>query len=965
MAEGYSDEEFDDVEYAAEFEDDEQEEKPEADARDTANDEPVHRPKVDDADTVEMTSYEDAEHYDGDFDESVVIEADASDKDQKETEPVVAIENEPLQVANDVYESLSSLDKPPDDTETETKELEPEPVAPADTRTEQLVPEPVIPQVVVPRSVEEPTFRSPAMVKMPLLQRIGSLPRRATYGEVEVDPHPISFALKLRSSSVPLIDVPSDPDAPLLVRQSRSPRRRPATVARLSSVGELTPAELDEEELSESPGKELLEEAARVVAASSASESTDDTGAVRTRPFFPRLPSVSEAEPVLIFDEAATIRLAEGDEGDEEEEQEEEKEENPTTERLGKEEAIVGTDQRGKEGEESEEEELDSEALTAIQAIHEAAGKLCEEALEEEGEMDEEDSEDPDDAIYVSDPVPITPIHVDEVDDEPTAEPPHPAPDPVGNALKGKDAIEEEEEAVYEEEEEVPDAVHIEREVASEHETESLLHEAQLLLQAQDQPMPYDDDDAFMDDDFDEDNEREVAYDEQHDTDDIENYPADQKLDVSRPLETPIRVNASSDADQDTNAATVTRGASTGTTAGGTAEADEHASAKPTKSAQEATPKPLVTPGRVRKAATERPIAAAQPKRMTRPLPQERSTRAASQPTPPASTPKAPVPRQVRPVRTPSQQSEQPLAQPLTQRQPRATSPTPRAASFPPVEKPMTAPSPTKTRSQSPIKSTAGSPPPSPSAWPLPRKAPVYKQKKPSKTSESDNKKRLKPVKCPPTLRIELPHVDKEKREWLMLNMFRYGDDTTKYEPFIPQYVPTGSSPPMATTSHISEHVVVISEDATLPKRPLSARQIYGEGPQTVGFRESFTTKIYSRRGRKLVQHVVNPVHQARERNWVGTKPNDSSIPKYDAILDKFCKTVTSPVVQRQIYETRYDDLSPQLAMVLEKRAFKEWKHGSKDAFGAVSNSYKTQIVPLHGSGSSTTLLQPKPPSAT
>jgi hypothetical protein len=63
-----------------------------------------------------------------------------------------------------------------------------------------------------------------------------------------------------------------------------------------------------------------------------------------------------------------------------------------------------------------------------------------------------------------------------------------------------------------------------------------------------------------------------------------------------------------------------------------------------------------------------------------------------------------------------------------------------------------------------------------------------------------------------------------------------------------------------------------------------------------------------------------------REKNWVATKPHDSAIPAYDSILDKYCATVTSPVVQRHIYHTRYEDLSPQLAFVLEKRVEQHFK---------------------------------------
>ncbi|KAL4095356.1 hypothetical protein PRIC1_008730 [Phytophthora ramorum] len=160
--------------------------------------------------------------------------------------------------------------------------------------------------------------------------------------------------------------------------------------------------------------------------------------------------------------------------------------------------------------------------------------------------------------------------------------------------------------------------------------------------------------------------------------------------------------------------------------------------------------------------------------------------------------------------------------------------------------------------------------------------------------------------------------MDKTKRDWLFVNMFRYGDDLSKFEAFVP---PTLLARPPATKE--------------TKKRPLSARQVYGNS-HTSGFVSS---------GRKLVQQT-NPQMQDRERKWVATTPHDSKLPPYDSILDKYCTTVTSPVVQRQIYETRHRDLSPQLAFVLEKRVEKHCRKGFHDPFGGVSSSYKTEIVP-------------------
>ncbi|KAJ8578074.1 hypothetical protein ON010_g1136 [Phytophthora cinnamomi] len=208
----------------------------------------------------------------------------------------------------------------------------------------------------------------------------------------------------------------------------------------------------------------------------------------------------------------------------------------------------------------------------------------------------------------------------------------------------------------------------------------------------------------------------------------------------------------------------------------------------------------------------------------------------------------------------------------------------------------------------------------------LPRKAPVPKQKvdsKPSTSGEHGGKRRLlQPVRTPANLRFDLPKMDKTKRDWLFVNMFRHGDDLSKYDAFVP---PTLRARP-PTSGNLKE----------TKKRPLSARQVYGN-PQTSRFVSP---------SRRIIQ-PPNPILQDRERNWVPTTPHDSKLPPYDSILDKYCTTVTSPVVQRQIYQTRHRDLSPQLAFVLEKRVEKHCRKGFYDSFGDVSSSYKTEIVPI------------------
>ncbi|KAG3087844.1 hypothetical protein PI124_g19052 [Phytophthora idaei] len=210
---------------------------------------------------------------------------------------------------------------------------------------------------------------------------------------------------------------------------------------------------------------------------------------------------------------------------------------------------------------------------------------------------------------------------------------------------------------------------------------------------------------------------------------------------------------------------------------------------------------------------------------------------------------------------------------------------------------------------------------------PRPRKEPLPKQKVNSKPSTSGDhaarRRLLQPVRTPANLRFDLPKMDKTKRDWLFVNMFRHGDDLSKYEAFVPPTLL--AKPPTAKETK---------------KRPLSARQMYGN-PYSSRFESS---------GRKLVPQP-NPELQDRERNWVATTPHDSKLPTYDSILDKYCTRVTCPEVQRQIYQTRHRDLSPQLAFVLEKRVEKHYRKGFYDSFGGVS-SYKTEIVPTPPSDS-------------
>lgn len=225
-----------------------------------------------------------------------------------------------------------------------------------------------------------------------------------------------------------------------------------------------------------------------------------------------------------------------------------------------------------------------------------------------------------------------------------------------------------------------------------------------------------------------------------------------------------------------------------------------------------------------------------------------------------------------------------------------------------------------------------------------PRRAPVFKQKTRKKTEE--RRRKLLPVKSPPNLRVDLPSMDKTKRNWLFVNMFRHGDDVSKYEPFIPKLV--------APTSP--------QQSAGRPTRPYSATQ-QSRASSQADAAEAYGDKRSSRNGRRLVTQQDLALRE-RERNWASVRPLESAIPTYDSILDKFCTTVTSPVVQRQIYQARHDDLSPQLAYVLEKRVEKQWKSEAGEAFGAASTSYTTSIIPAlatpHAtSPSNTTLSSP------
>ncbi|OQS05159.1 hypothetical protein THRCLA_20701 [Thraustotheca clavata] len=152
-----------------------------------------------------------------------------------------------------------------------------------------------------------------------------------------------------------------------------------------------------------------------------------------------------------------------------------------------------------------------------------------------------------------------------------------------------------------------------------------------------------------------------------------------------------------------------------------------------------------------------------------------------------------------------------------------------------------------------------------------------WRQDKP----KSLKKKKPVVVASPPKVRFE-PKVDKVKEEWLLLNMFRQGD-VSKYESFC----------------HFPKHI----------DRPSSA---------DLQLRPSAT---YQTSTRKLVDPKKRSERlnlEARERNWVDIPNQKTPIPTYEAILDKYCHTITSPYVQKQIYNTV--DLSPQLAYVLEKR---------------------------------------------
>ncbi|TYZ61820.1 hypothetical protein PybrP1_002302 [[Pythium] brassicae (nom. inval.)] len=122
-----------------------------------------------------------------------------------------------------------------------------------------------------------------------------------------------------------------------------------------------------------------------------------------------------------------------------------------------------------------------------------------------------------------------------------------------------------------------------------------------------------------------------------------------------------------------------------------------------------------------------------------------------------------------------------------------------------------------------------------------PRKAPVFKQKPNTRSSTSamgDGRRKLLPVKSPPNLRINLPSMDRTKRNWLFLNMFRHGDDVSKYEPFIPKLLVSPSAPQQPSAGR--------------PVRPYSAAQQSYASSQADAIAAYGGTRS-SRNGRRLV----------------------------------------------------------------------------------------------------------------
>ncbi|OQR87095.1 hypothetical protein ACHHYP_09542 [Achlya hypogyna] len=157
------------------------------------------------------------------------------------------------------------------------------------------------------------------------------------------------------------------------------------------------------------------------------------------------------------------------------------------------------------------------------------------------------------------------------------------------------------------------------------------------------------------------------------------------------------------------------------------------------------------------------------------------------------------------------------------------------------------------------------------------------KDYRPWRQDKPKSPKRKPPVAVtsPPKYHFE-PKVDKVKEEWLLLNMFRQGD-VSQYSSFC----------------HVPKATV---------ERPTSAEDLRVPSSYQTSTRRLVDPK------KKAERHSL----LARERNWVDISNHKTSIPTYEAILDKYCHTITSPSVQKQIYSTV--DLSPQLAYVLEKR---------------------------------------------
>ncbi|KAJ0397539.1 hypothetical protein P43SY_003400 [Pythium insidiosum] len=364
-------------------------------------------------------------------------------------------------------------------------------------------------------------------------------------------------------------------------------------------------------------------------------------------------------------------------------------------------------------------------------------------------------------------------------------------------------------------------AMDVDPEEQSRRETEALLTEAKLLLSDAEEDDNVANMLAYGEDEFSEEEEEE----EEEDAEDEREEQADKAVDADAVGGYEAFYDSDEgDADADADAAPAA-------SAEPVAAPEQFPESAPAIVSEPQTPPsqpPPLTP------PTEQPQAQPEPER--RPSTQGACVSASSNP-PPASVSRqstgarAPTPNNAKPPerRPPPPPRRSPPKQPPPATRARATpSPTPppsRPSRQPAVQAPRASSSSSSSSRHgrlvgsssssscapvSPAVTTRAARSPPLAQSPPPRKASVFRQKRRAAPRES-SRRTLSPVKCPPQLRIDLPSADKEQRAWLLLNMFRHGDDTRQYEAFIPRLSPGAKAAPASAST------------ASLPSRPSSS----------------------------------------------------------------------------------------------------------------------------------------------